>query len=92
MFLGRAVSVSEQVGLRPVLFSASEQVGMGPLLIMFLGTDWIMCRLPIIFQANSIKCNAVSVPEQKLIRFSWLCWCFTALRHILGHFGRGQLI
>ena len=63
MFLGRAVSVSEQVGLRPVLFSiflgstvsASEQVGMSPLLIMFLGTDWIMCRIPIIFQANSIK-------------------------------------
>ena len=63
MFLGRAVSVSEQVGLRPVLFrmllgstvSTSEQVGIGPLLIMFLGTDWIMCRLPIIFQANSIK-------------------------------------
>ena len=21
----------------------------------------------------------------------WLCWCFTFLRHILGHFGRGQL-
>ena len=57
------MSVSEQVGLRPILFSmflgstvsASEQVGTSPLLIMFLGTDWIMCRLPIIFQANSIK-------------------------------------
>ena len=55
--------MSEQVGLRPILFSmflgsmvsASEQVGTSPLLIMFLGTDWIMCRLPIIFQANSIK-------------------------------------
>ena len=23
--------------------------------------------------------------------FLLLCWCFTALRHILGHFGRGQL-
>ena len=50
MFLGRAVSVSEQVGLRPILFrmflgstvSASEQVGIGPLLIMFLGTDCVL--------------------------------------------------
>ena len=25
--------------------SASEQGGMSPVLIMFLGTDWIMCRL-----------------------------------------------
>ena len=22
---------------------------------------------------------------------NWLYWCFTALRHIVGHFGRGQL-
>ena len=22
---------------------------------------------------------------------NWLYWCFTALRHVLGHFGRGQL-
>ena len=29
--------------------------------------------------------------SQKLNRFRRLCWCFTALRHILGHFGRGQL-
>ena len=26
-----------------------------------------------------------------LLLLLWLCWCFTALRHILGHFGRGQL-
>ena len=26
-----------------------------------------------------------------LTNAGWLCWCFMALRHILDHFGRGQL-
>ena len=32
-------------------------------------------------------------PRQSLNQWQrlLLCWCFTALRHILGHFGRGQL-
>ena len=30
------------------------------------------------------------VEERKIIRF-WFDFCFTALQHILGHFGRGQL-
>ena len=63
MFLGSAVSVSKQVGISSVLISmflgstvsASEQMSMSAVLIMFLGSDWITCRLLIIFQANSIK-------------------------------------
>ena len=30
-------------------------------------------------------------PQNKSVLVGWLCWCVTALRHILGHFGRGQL-
>ena len=31
------------------------------------------------------------MPREKGEKRFWFDFCFTALRHILGHFGRGQL-
>ena len=41
-----------------------------------------------LYQHNSSKENSVM---SALTNVGWLCWCFTALQHILGNFGQSQL-
>ena len=48
-------------------------------------------RLPYFMCANSEDRGETAQAYLSLRWFDWFDFCFTALRHILGHFGRGQL-
>ena len=61
-------------------------VSQGSRHLLCLPDPYILCNMDQVHQ--SIRFTSLSVPLTHII---WFDFCFTALLHILGHFGRGQL-